>query len=212
MLLKDLLKNYIYPVVVFCGGMIGVGFLSLPYVTTKAGIFPMIIYFFIVTALMIALNLIFTEISLKTPDFKRFPGFASHYLGKWGGFIAFICIVLGTIGVLLAYIIIGGEFLTGALQPIFSGSNFIYTFIYFFMASIIVYFGIKVISRVELWVLAGLFLCLFFIFVKNFGHINLGNLFIFNSNFQISNLFLPFGRTKFKGNPRGQICSLVNSL
>jgi amino acid permease len=197
MQIKSLLKNYIYPAVIFCGGMIGVGFLSLPYITTKVGIIPMIIYFFIVTALMLALNIIFVEISLKTPDFKRFPGFASHYLGKWGGFIAFLCIILGTIGVLLAYIIIGGEFLSGALQPFFSGNNFIYTFIYFLLASIIIYFDIKVIARVEMWVLAALILCLIFIFIKNFSFINLENLFILNSEFKISNLFLPFGPLVF---------------
>jgi hypothetical protein len=32
---KNILERYVFPVAVFCGGMIGVGFLSLPYVATK---------------------------------------------------------------------------------------------------------------------------------------------------------------------------------
>ena len=81
-MLKDLFKNYIYPIAVFSGGMIGVGFLSLPYITLKAGIWLMLVYFVVLTALVVAINLIFCQISLKTPDFKRFPGFVGHYLGK----------------------------------------------------------------------------------------------------------------------------------
>lgn len=182
---------------VFCGGMIGVGFLSLPYVATKSGIWATIIYFFVVCVLMIALNLAFVKISLKTPDFKRFPGFAKHYLGNWGQFVASVCIIFGTVGVLLAYIIVGGEFLTNIFEPVFGGSNFIYTFLYFAAGSAIVYFGIKTIARVETVVLAGLVLCLIFIFFKNFGHINLGNVLAAGSDLSLKNLFLPFGPLVF---------------
>ena len=194
---KNILERYILPAAVFCGGMIGVGFLSLPYVVTKAGIFATMIYFVVVTVLMLSLNLIFLKISLKTPDFKRFPGFAKHYLGRWGQVVASVCIVFGTIGVLLAYIIVGGEFLTNIFLPIFGGSNFVYTFLYFLAASAIIFFGIKAIARAETLVLVGLILCLAFIFLKNFGHINLNNVLAAGSEISLKNLFLPFGPLVF---------------
>jgi len=194
---KNISEKYIFPAAVFCGGMIGVGFLSLPYVATRAGVFATIIYFIVVTALMATLNLVFVKISLKTPDFKRFPGFAKHYLGHWGQVISFICIVFGTIGVLLAYIIVGGEFLTNIFLPIFGGSNFIYTFLYFLAGSVIIYFGIKAIARAEALVLTGLILCIAFIFLKNFGYINLNNILTTGYDLSLKNLFLPFGPLVF---------------
>ena len=194
---KNILEKYIFPSAVFCGGMIGVGFLSLPYIATRAGVLAMVIYFFVVTVLMLSLNIIFVKISLKTPDFKRFPGFAKYYLGRWGQALASICIVFGTIGVLLAYIIVGGEFLTNIFSPIFGGNNFIYTFLYFLTGSVIVFLGIRTIARVETLVLIGLIVCLVFIFLKNFWHIDLSNILSTGQVMSFKNLFLPFGPLVF---------------
>ncbi|MCX6724439.1 MAG: hypothetical protein NT155_04740 [Candidatus Staskawiczbacteria bacterium] len=196
---KDVLKNYIYPIAVFSGGMIGVGFLSLPYVAVKTGIWLMLLYFLVLTALVVAINLIFCQISLKTPDFKRFPGFVGYYLGKWAKLFTSASVIFGTVGVLLVYILIGGQFLTSVFQPIFSGSVLTYIFIYFLIASVIIYFDIKVVAKVEFWVIALLFLSLFFIFVEGFSQIKLSNIFgnfqFLISNFQ--NVFLPYGPLLF---------------
>ena len=78
---SNIFKDYIYPIAVFSAGMIGVGFLSLPYITLQAGIWLTLLYFLVLTALVVVINLIFCQISLKTPDFKRFPGFVGYYLG-----------------------------------------------------------------------------------------------------------------------------------
>ena len=195
-MLKDLFKNFIYPIAVFSGGMIGVGFLSLPYITLKAGLWVMIGYFIILTALVVAINLIFCQISLKTPDFKRFPGFVGYYLGKTAEFFTMILYIIDTPAVLLVYLIVGGGFLTTALQPIFHGGDIIYVFIFFIAVSIIVYFDINVIAKIEFWILVLLFLSLIFIFGQGFHHINLQNLLI-NSNPGSVNLFLPYGPILF---------------
>ena len=173
---NNLFKDYIYPIAVFAGGMIGVGFLSLPYVAMEAGIWTMLLYFLVLTALVIVINLIFCDISLKTPDFKRFPGFVGHYLGKWGGAFAMVTTIFATIGVALVYLIVGGQFLTAVFQPIFSGGTLTYVFIYFLLASIIIYFDIKIVARVEFWVIILLFISLFIIFVESFSQIKLSNM------------------------------------
>ena len=194
---KDLFKNYIYPVAVFAGGMIGVGFLSLPYIALQVGIWTMLLYFLVMTALIIVVNLIFCEISLKTPDFKRFPGFVGYYLGKPAQVFAMISVILGTVGTLLVYLIVGGQFLTSVFQPIFSGNMLMYVCIYFIIASIIIFFDIKVVSKAEFWVVALLFLSVLFIFISGFSHIKISNILISNLKFQISNLFLPFAPLLF---------------
>ena len=144
-MIKDLFKNYIYPIAVFSGGMVGVGFLSLPYITMKAGIWTMLAYFLVLTALVVAIDLIFAEISLKTPDFKRFPGFVGHYLGKYAEVFAMFSVIFGTLGVLLAYLIVGGHFFSSALQPFLHGDILTYIIVYFLFASAIIYFDIKVV-------------------------------------------------------------------
>jgi amino acid permease len=194
---KDLFKNYIFPIAVFSGGIIGVGFLSLPYVAMKVGIWVMLIYFVLLTAMVVSINLIFSEISLKTPDYKRFPGFAKYYLGKWGGIIALICTIAGSMGSLLVFLIVGGGFLSNVFMPLMGGNAIIYTFIYFLAASIIVFCGIKMIAKAEFWILVFLFLSLFFVLIEGFSQIKLSNIFIVNPDFKILDLFFPYGPILF---------------
>jgi len=194
---KGVFKNYIYPMVVFAGGMIGVGFLSLPYVVMKAGIWVMLFYFVAITAIVLLINLIFADLSLKTPDFKRFPGFVGYYLGKWPKAVAMLLTSIGSIGVLLAYILVGGQFLFSALSPILSGDIFSYVLVYFALASIIVYFDIKVVAKAQFWIMTFLLLSVIFIFFEGFTKINLSNLLIHNSKFIIQDILLPYGPLLF---------------
>ena len=203
--MRNLFKDYIYPIAVFSGGMVGVGFLALPYIAIKTGIWIMLGYFLILTALIIAIDLIFAEISLKTPDFKRFPGFVGHYLGKYAKTFALISTIFGTLGVLLAYLIVGSNFLTSALQPFLHGNIFTYTLIYFLIAGTILYFDIKIVSKIEFWVLILLFLSLFFIFMQGFPQIKLSNIFIGNWKFIFAlRCFIvqPLGHRAYTGNRR----------
>lgn len=196
-MIKNLFKNYIAPISVFAGGMIGVGFLSLPYIAKQTGILIMLAYFLILTVLVVCINLIFAEISLKTPDFKRFPGFVGYYLGKPAKIFSLLSVIFGTIGILLIYLIVGGEFLASVFSPIFNGNTFIYTLVYFCLVSFVIYFDIKIVSKAEFWILAFLFLSLIFIFVEGFYCIKISHLFIFGPVGISKNLFLPYGPLLF---------------
>jgi len=195
-MLGKLLKSYIYPIVVFSGGMIGVGFLSLPYISLQVGIWPMVFYFLAITALIVFINLIFCKISIKTPDFKRLPGFVEYHLGKRAKILTMILVFLGTLGVCLAYLIVGGQFLSSVFKPLLSGDIFTYTFIYFFLASLIIYFGIRVIARTEFLILFFLLLSLLIIFVFGFSEIKISNILI-EPQQGISAIFLPYGPLLF---------------
>lgn len=197
--LKQIFKQYIYPVAVFSGAMIGVGFMALPYVTLKAGAVVMLAYFVAITALVVFISLMFAEISLKTPDFKRFPGFVGHYLGKYAQTFAVLSSIFAIFGVLLAYLIVGGQFLNSALQPIFQGNLLSYTLIYFLLASCIVYFDIKAVSRAEFWVLLLLLASLIFVFFQALPAIKASRIYFdyFQSARSISDYFLPYGALLF---------------
>lgn len=192
---KDIFKNYIYPVATLSGSIIGVGFLSLPYITLKVGLWPMLFYFALLTGLMLVIHLIFGQICLKTPDYKRFPGFVEFYLGKFPKIITLISIILGSFGVLLIYMIVGGQFLSAIAGSFFGGNATTYVVIYFLLGSFLIYFGVKTISKAEFWALALLLVAFLIIFMKEFSHLQLGNIFISNPTFfhDWRSMFLPYG-------------------
>jgi len=191
-------KKILYALATLSGTIIGVGLFSLPSITLQVGIWVMLAYFLVLGVLVILVHYFFGEVALNTPDYLRLPGFAKIYLGKPGQIIAFISGILGLIGALLACLIVGGEFLTGLLSPIFGGSYVFYVLIYFLIGAILIYGGIKFIGRVEFWGLVLFFVVLIFIFIKGLPVFDIKSLLmIHDSGFKIQNLFLPYGAILF---------------
>jgi len=188
------LKTLIYAISTLSGSIIGVGLFSLPYITLKVGIWVMLGYFLVLGTLVILVHLFFGELALKTPDLKRLPGFAKFHLGKWGEKIAFLSSILGIFGAILAYIIVGGEFLTELLSPFFGGGNLVWTLFYFSLGAILIFFGIKAISKVEFWGLVLFFIILIAIFFRGQTFLKIENLFPVPD---FSQLFLPYGAILF---------------
>jgi tyrosine-specific transport protein len=176
------------------GTIIGVGLFALPYITLQVGFPIMLGYFLILGTLVISIHILFGELALKTPDLKRLPGFASYYLGKGGERVAFLSSILGIFGAILAYLIVGGEFLTELFSPIFGGGNLIWTLIYFSLGALLIFFGIKAIAKIEFWGLILFFVILITIFFRGFSQIKLINLF---PSPDFSQLFLPYGAILF---------------
>jgi tyrosine-specific transport protein len=188
------LKFFIYPLVALSGTIIGVGLFALPYIASKVGIWVMLGYFLVLGILVTLVHLFFSELSLKTPDFKRLPGFAKIYLGVWGEKIAFISTILGLFGAILAYLIVGGEFLRELLSPLFGGNSLFYTFLYFSLGAVLIFAGIKAISKIEFLGLILFFSVLLVIFFWAKPFLKINNLFI---QPDMSYFFLPYGATLF---------------
>ena len=184
----------IYAIAIISGTIIGAGIFALPYVTLQVGFWVILAYFLILGSLVVLIHLFFGELSLKTPDFKRLPGFAKIYLGKQGQIIAYISTIFGIFGALLAYLILGGGFLTELAKlylPALGGNILFYTLFYFFIGAFLIFYGIKAIEKVEFWGLILFLVILFAVFFKGASFINIDNLFIGRG--QWSNLFLPYG-------------------
>ena len=190
------MKKFIYTISTLSGTIIGVGLFSLPYITSKVGIWLILGYFLVLGSIVIIIHLLFGEVALKTPDFLRLPGYAKIYLGNWGQRIALLSAILGFWGAILAYLIIGGQFLTALFEPIFGGNNLFYTFLYFSLGAILIYFGIKTIAKVEIFGLILFFIIVTVIFFRGFPLLKIENLFPAGS-FEIGLLFLPYGPILF---------------
>ena len=180
----------IYAIATLSGTIIGVGLFVLPYVTLKVGFWVILGYFLVLGALVILIHQFFGELALKTQDFKRLPGFAKIYLGNWGQIAAYISTIFGIFGAILAYLIVGGEFLTELLSPIFGGNSLVYTLFYFVIGAVLIFSGVKAIAKIEFWGLVLFFIILFAIFFKGESFITIGNLF---PSPDFSHIFLPYG-------------------
>ena len=194
---KDLFRFYIYPIATMAGSIIGVGFLSLPFITLKVGTWFMLFYFIALAALIIFLHVIVAEITLKTPDFKRFAGFADFYLGSWARNLSLVLNIFGAVGVLLAYLIIGSEFLMAIFEPFWGKPQVFYVTLYCLVLSSIVYFGAKALSRIEFWAIILLLASMLLIFFRGFAQISLTNLFQPGMESGLMRFFLPYGPIVF---------------
>ncbi len=190
------MKETILAIATLSGTIIGVGIFALPYITLVSGFWTVLGYFLLLGMVAILIHSLLGEIALKTEDYKRFPGFAKIYLGKNGERVAIFSTVFGLLGAILAYLIVGGEFLNSLLSPIFGGNELIYTLFYFLVGAILIFFGIKVVAKIEFWGLLLFFFSLFLIFFKGWHLIKIENLLITKAP-TLKTFILPYGPILF---------------
>ncbi len=181
--------NFIKALAVFAGTIIGVGIFGLPYVALKAGFPVVLFYFFLLACIAAAIHLMYAEVSLGTTGLKRLPGFAQEYLGRRWKTFTFLAIGSGLLGALLAYLVVGGNFLNSFLSPYFGGSAVLYTLFFWALGSFFIFRGIKSICTIEFFLLVVFFAILGIFFFKSYSFIELGHLKGMNSAF----LALPYG-------------------
>ncbi|MDO8264832.1 MAG: aromatic amino acid transport family protein [Candidatus Parcubacteria bacterium] len=198
MYIKNKLK-FFQALSVFVGSVVGVGIFGLPYITSKAGFPVMLFYFLILSVVSVSIHLLFAEIILGTEKDYRFPGYVGKYLGPKWKTISFISMWLGLTGALLAYLLVGGEFLRLLFASFVKVSlipfeNSIIPVTLFFIAGAIVIFkGIKTFSRLELPIFIGFFAILIIFFKNAFPYINFGYFKTVDLNF----FFFPYGAVLF---------------
>jgi len=172
-------------VATFCGTIIGVGLFALPYVISQVGFWPGIFYLILLTAAFIPLYLLYGETLLRTKDQSRLPGLAEQYLGKWGKIVISFSTFVGLSASLICYVIAGGEF----LSTIVGADFFICALIFWFFLSLGIVFGLKRISRFELFILFLFIVVLGVLFFICSPYIRIENI----SGFYPENIFLPYG-------------------
>ena len=178
---------------VLLGTTIGVGMFGLPFVAFKAGFFIILFYFLLMGVIIFLLNSVYGEVILGTKGLHRLPGYVKEYLGeRWKKF-TFLVIITGLTGALLAYLIIGGEFLKLLFSPFGSGNSFLYSLFFFAIGSYLVFRDIKSISQVEFSLLIVFLIILAVFFLKALPSIEVENL----QGFDLKFLALPYGVVLF---------------
>ncbi len=188
--------KFFYAVSILSGTIIGAGLFALPHITMQVGFKVVLFYLLFLGLISICVHHFFGELALKTEDNKRLPGFAEEHLGKRARNIALFSNSLGLLGAVLAYTILGGQFLNGLLEPTLGGSITIYTLIYFGIGSAFVFFGIKAIEKVEFLGVVGFVMVLILILVRGWPEINMETFLELGEGIR-GDLFLPYGVVLF---------------
>jgi len=182
-------KSFKEGVALLCGTIIGSGYLILPFSFLKAGVLPNIFWLIFFTCCLIIVNLIYAEINLVTHNNHRLPGYADLYLGKIFKLLSRVIFILGILGGLIVYLILGSRFLILLASPIFKLSTNNATLIFWILSSIVVFLNFKFSSKVNLYLT--IFTVFIFFIVSIFCLINAD----FN-NFKIiptESFFFPYG-------------------
>jgi len=166
------MSKFLKALAVFTGTIIGVGIFGLPYAASKAGFFIVLAFFLVITVVSIFNHLIYGEVSLGTKGFHRLPGYTEKYLGRRWKIVAFSSVVVGIFGALLAYLIVGGEFLMLFFSQFWGGNSLIYTLLFFSFGAFLIFRGIKSVSKIEIVFLGVFFVLLIAFFVKALPFIN----------------------------------------
>lgn len=138
----------------FAGGMIGVGIFGLPYVLVRAGVLPTFLLTIVVLIIAWVSHLAYADVVLRTKGKKRLPGYIGTYLGKPGFLLTAVTNILGFIGALLAYAIVGGSFVSLLLAPWAHITPQTATLLYLAAGAVILLRGVKQLPVIQLLILA----------------------------------------------------------
>ncbi len=149
-------RHYITAILTLVAAIVGVGMFTLPYVTVQAGIIPVGIFFIALAIIQHWLHKLYAEVVLSSKDQHRLPGYAGIYLGPKSKKLLTVLTMIASYGSLLAYTLIGGDFLHQLLAPYFGGSVFFYTTMLLLLRGGIIFLGFKWVTRTEAVLTGGL--------------------------------------------------------
>lgn len=182
-------KKFYLALSILIGSTVGGGIFALPYVIQKSGIIPGLFYFLILGGVILLLHLFFGEIILRTKGSHRLIGYSQKYLGNKAKILITFSTVFGVVGILLAYIIIGGDFLKIIFSSFSDLPSFYFSLFFWAVLSYFIFRGITIIAPAELLMNIIFIFIIFFIFLVSLPKFNIQNFTLINP----SNIFLPYG-------------------
>jgi len=172
-------------IAILVGVIIGAGILGIPYVVAQCGFLIGFINFVFLSLIVVFINLCLGEITLRTKERYQLIGYAGKYFGRNGKYLMFFLWLLANYGSLLVYMIGGGE----VLSAIFSGRLLFYSFLFWTIGAVLVYFGLNIIKKAEFLMVMVILVMVVLVGLISFGHIDISHLVYFN----INKFFLPYG-------------------
>ncbi|MBI2010884.1 MAG: hypothetical protein HYS89_01465 [Candidatus Colwellbacteria bacterium] len=193
-------KEIILPTGLLASMIIGAGMFALPYVFLKAGFLLGLFYLAVFAAVFSAIHLMYLRVINETEGRHRFVGYARIYLGDFGFWLAVLTTVIGLTLVLVAYLILGVDFLKIAI-PSLSSSLALYLFWFTGVAAVV--FSLKRLANFEFLVAVAMVAIILILFGFSLKAPSLTL-----SRFNPTDFFLPYGVVLFSLAGRAAISSL----
>lgn len=202
-------KAYWRAVAVMVGYIVGAGMFGLPFISARAGILIFLAYIVFLGFLQYFIQLFFGSIICTTKEYHQLPGYAGIYLGRLAKSVVFFAVMVADYTALLAYIILSGIFLNDLLFPFFGLSPFTYAILAFTLEALIVYFGIKIISRFEFYLSGLLFVVILMLAFKGSDYVLAVN---YLPLYDWSHALLPYGAALFALEGTGILPSIARLM
>ena len=106
-------------VLTLAGMIIGAGMFAIPFSFAQTGFWLGAAELGILSLAVLGLHLLYGEILLATPSMHRMPGYVRLHLGRGAAGVSWAASLFGTVGTLLAYLVVDSLF----LQTIASGNG-----------------------------------------------------------------------------------------
>lgn len=98
------------------GTIVGVGMFAIPFVFARAGFLTGVLELIVLAAAVTLIHLAYAEVVARTAEVHRLPGYVRYYLGPGWGWLSRVSYLFGLSGALLAYLVLGGAFLTALIR------------------------------------------------------------------------------------------------
>ena len=180
------------------GAIIGAGVFAIPFVIAQAGVLTTLAYFLVLGLITLSLHLFLADIVIFAKSKHRLAGYAEKYLGKTGKIITTVATLLGSLGALLAYLILSGNFLSQITPLTTTQGSWIFYLLVFLLLSLAgraleVFDVILTIIKIVLFV-SIIFLVLG---VYGFSFLSPNSLLLTSNFFNLKGLLIAYGSILF---------------
>lgn len=171
------------------GSIVGVGVFGLPYAFAQSGLLIGVVELLIIGLLLVYMQLMYSEIVLRTEEPHRFAGYIGTYLGERWGKIAASILSCASWGAMTAFMIVGGNFLFLLLSPILGGPEVLYVLAMTLAAGALIYRGYGFASVVETGIVVAVLFLFTFIILLSLPEIQLAHF----SGVNVREALVPYG-------------------
>jgi tyrosine-specific transport protein len=169
----------------------GDGVFALPFVFYQAGWLIALGYLAILATIIVGAHVVYLKTLEKVGEKERLLGLARRYLGDGGFWVGFVAIVLGLLLTLVAYLILGTQFITILFPGSLPGAPLL---VFWLFTSLLVLASDRHIVGLELAGIICTSCIVILIFVTAWPHVVFAGIPMINTK----NIFLPFGVILFE--------------
>ncbi len=153
MRLTKVYSQYLLPVGLVAGGIIGAGVFALPFAFNLSGLG--IGFFYLATAVIAycVIHLMYADVIVRTPGQHRFVGYAQKYLGGRATLLAIFVAIVEMIFVLTIYLILAQSFLALVVPTAWPAARLI---AFWLFGSVAIFWKLRQLALSELLVTVGI--------------------------------------------------------